>query len=354
MKQMTKQERILAALGGDEVDTLPYSMWLHFPGDDLIPESAAEKTFDFYQKYDLDFIKTCNNSMYALEDYGCKSDYSAVGSGGDNVLIDSPIKTAEDWCRLKEPDIHTGVYGRELKYLELLLKKTKGKVPVIFTIYSPLTTANKMAGSRKMYGKDNLLFKHIEEGHQDKLQTALEVISQTTCKLVKEALDRGADGIYLASQTSSYDFFTDGIFRRFGEPYDRQVLDAAKDGWFNTLHAHGNNIMFDILKDYPVHAFQWHAFEALPTLKDAKEQTGKCLMGGIQRKHITSKDRKSIVDEITRCCRELQCRGHILSPGCAMSYPLSHEMLSFVKEAKEEVEAKYKSKSTETITGWVK
>ena len=37
MNEMTKVERIKAALRKEEVDKLPYAFWTHLPGDDLIP-----------------------------------------------------------------------------------------------------------------------------------------------------------------------------------------------------------------------------------------------------------------------------------------------------------------------------
>ena len=50
--------------------------------------------------------------------------------------------------------------------------------------------------------------------------------------------------------------------------YDLSNLNAAKDGWMNTLHAHGSNIMMEILKDYPVQVFNWHAWETYPSVED--------------------------------------------------------------------------------------
>ena len=55
---MTKKERIQAAIAGEKPDKLPYSFWTHLPGIDLNPELLAEKTYEFYKKYDIDFIKT--------------------------------------------------------------------------------------------------------------------------------------------------------------------------------------------------------------------------------------------------------------------------------------------------------
>ena len=45
---MTKKERIQAAIGGEEVDRVPYSLWTHLPGIDLDPARNAEHNYDFY------------------------------------------------------------------------------------------------------------------------------------------------------------------------------------------------------------------------------------------------------------------------------------------------------------------
>ena len=79
---MTKKERIKAAVSGQKPDCLPYSLWTHMPGIDLDPVLLAEKTYEFYKTYDVDFIKTMNNGMYAIEDFGCEVDYSDIERGG--------------------------------------------------------------------------------------------------------------------------------------------------------------------------------------------------------------------------------------------------------------------------------
>ena len=68
---MTKKERIRAAIRGEKPDKMPYSFWTHMPGTDLDPEAISQKTYEFYKKYDFDFVKTMNNGMYAIEDFGC-------------------------------------------------------------------------------------------------------------------------------------------------------------------------------------------------------------------------------------------------------------------------------------------
>ena len=79
---MTKKERIQAAIRGEKPDKMPYSFWTHMPGTDLDPEAISQKTYEFYKKYDFDFVKTMNNGMYAIEDFGCTVDYSEIVKGG--------------------------------------------------------------------------------------------------------------------------------------------------------------------------------------------------------------------------------------------------------------------------------
>lgn len=330
---MTKKERIWAAVHGETPDTLPYSFWTHLPGVDLDPEKLAEDTYEFYKKYDVDFIKTMNNGMYAIEDFGCEIDYSEIPEGGVAKVVKTPVCRPEDWLRLEPCSVKEGGLARELRGLKLLLDRVKGEaVPVIFTIFSPLTTASKLSNNR--------LRQHLADGHREEVHYALKVIAQTTCDLVRAVMELEADGIFFAAQSGTYDYMTAEEYQEFGVPYDLEVLQAAEKGWMNTVHVHGSNIMFELLKDYPAQAFNWHAWETLPTVDEAAVMTGKCLMGGLNRTDITRKDRNAIQHQIYECYRMLGGRNQILTPGCVIRYPLDDAMLSYVKQAKDMVESK--------------
>ncbi len=325
---MNKRERIQVVLSGAQPDRLPYSLWTHLPGIDLDPIKLAEATYEFYKNYDVDFIKTMDNGMYAVEDFGCEVDFSEVASGGVSKITHSPIQTPWDWKQLQVHSCEEGALARELTSLKLLLEKVRAEnVPVLFTVFSPLTIADKL--SKK------LVLKHIAEGYSPEVHYALNVIAETTAQLAKKAIELGADGVFFASQMSSYNVTTDNIYREYGKPYDLQVLEGAKNGWFNTIHAHGNNIMFELLRDYPVAAFNWHAWETLPTMDEAQLMTGKCLMGGLQRMDITDHHKNEIQHQIYECFKLLGGRKLILTPGCVIRYPLDSAMLAFIKEAKE-------------------
>lgn len=332
---MNKKERIRAAVMGEKPDCLPYSFWSHLPDVDLDPVLLANETYQFYKTYDVDFIKTMNNGMYAIEDYGCKIDFSDIAKGGVAKVVSTPVQCAADWEQLSVCPIDQGSLARELTSLKLLLEKVQQEnVPVLFTVFSPLTIADKLSGNR--------LFTHIAEGHGEVVHKALRVIAETTANLAQQAIRLGADGIFFASQLSTYDVMHPNDYLEYGKPYDFAVLEAADAGWFNTLHVHGNNIMLEVLRDYPVSVFNWHAWETLPALNEARALIGRCLMGGLKRMDITNKKWNEVQHQIFQCIQMLGGRNHILTPGCVIRHPLDNEMLAFVKRTKDYVEARCK------------
>lgn len=327
---MHKVEKIKKAINGEKLSEVPFSFWTHMPLIDREPEKIAEATYQLYKEYDLDFIKTMNNGMYAVEDYGTSVDFSDVAKGGVAKVIETPIHRYKDWAKVPELVIDEGVLNRELVHLEKLLEKMNGEAPVIMTVFSPLTTADKLA-----QGKINDYLQQDEEGlvHQ-----ALEKIAAVTAKLAERAIEMGAAGIYLASQMSSYDKLTEADYKKYGVPYDLTVLEGAKAGWFNTLHAHGENIMFDVLKDYPVEVFNWHAWETLPEIKEGIDFTQKCVLGGIARMDITHNNRNALRHQIYRSIMESEGKNLILSPGCGIRHPFAEETIRFMQKVKRETE----------------
>jgi len=328
---LNKKERIYAAVRGEKTDRLPYAIWTHLPGIDMDPERLADETYKFFKTYDTDLIKTMNNGMYAIEDFGCEIDYSQIEKGGVAKLISTPINSLDDFKKIKALDINEcKAIQRELYMLKLLLEKTKDeKVPVIFTVFSPFTTINKLCGNR--------ILDYIKTGETKVIHEALKAITDLTVKLVKKVNVSGADGIFFASQMSSYDVTDEKTFREFGEFYDRQVLKTST-GMCDTIHCHGTSIMFDILKDYPVDIFNWHAWESLPSLEEAKA-TGKCIMGGLDRRDITDRNFDKIRFQIEECLKTFEKKKHILAPGCVIRYPLDQKVLSFIKKTSDELQA---------------
>jgi len=320
---MDKKELIYNAINGKEVDRYPFSFWTHLPSIDEDPVQLAQATYDFYRKYDIDIIKTMNNGLYSVADYGCKVDSSEVLRGGVSKITTTPIECINDFAKIRPMHIDKmETIQREIKSLKNLLTLTyKEKVPVVFTIFSPLTTANKLCGGK--------IIDYIKNGDVNLIKFALQNITDTTIELVKEVCSYGVDGIYFATQLSNYNLCSKEIYEEFGKFYDVQVLQASK-GYADVIHCHGNEIMYDILKDYPVDIFNWHAFQSLPTLQQVKD-SGKASMCGIVREEITDGDLNKCVDRINFSVETFKGKKHILSPGCVIRYPLNAETLLSIK-----------------------
>lgn len=321
---VSKKEKILSAIRKEKISEVPFGFWTHLPGIDLDAKKLADATYDFYKKYDLDFIKTMNNGMYAIEDYGCKIDYSEIEKGGVAKLISTTVNAPEDWPKVGICSVEEGSLKRELDSVKMLKEKVGDEAPIIFTVFSPITTAAKLSADK--------IFTHIREGHGSEIKKALENISKTTINLIKELEKIGVDGIFFAAQTCSYDKTDRDTFLEYGKPYDIKVLEAANNMWFNVIHAHGNNIMMDIIRDYPVDVFNWHGWETLPKIDQAQIETDKCIMTGIARPNITNCLYNEISNEIYETIKLTNGRGIILTPGCVIRYPVEEKALIYVKK----------------------
>lgn len=335
---MTKRERIQNTLNGGEVDKVAFSMWTHLPHVDLNERLLAEETYKFYKEYDIDFIKTMNNGMYSIEDYGCIIDFSEIIKGGVAKVVESPILTYEDWEKIKLINIYEGAVNREinsLKKLKKILEENNDDVPILFTVFSPLTTAMKLS--------KNKIFQHISEGKIELVHKALENITETTKQLIREVKKIGIDGVFFATQLADYLKLDKNIYVEYGKKYDLEVLKAVEDLWFNVLHAHGDDVMFDILKDYPVQVLNWHIWESFPDIKRVSFTQTKTILGGLVRADITNKKYNKVSNHIFNTLISTKGKKIILSPGCVIRYPLDKEFLKFVKEEKEEIETMLKN-----------
>ena len=125
MAEMTKRERVQAALSGKVVDRMPVAFWRHWPGDDQNAESLARAALDFYHRFDFDFIKIPPSYTFCVDDYGAKHEYRAgTISGwcfGERDFLERVVKQVEDWDRIEplivaalcDRDIATTVYDHD-------------------------------------------------------------------------------------------------------------------------------------------------------------------------------------------------------------------------------------------------
>ncbi len=94
------KERIRDVLAGKSPDRVPVGLWRHFPVDDQDPQTLAESTLDFQQRYDLDLIKVTPASSFCLKDWGVEDRWEG-NTEGTRKYVRHVIQQPQDWERLQ-------------------------------------------------------------------------------------------------------------------------------------------------------------------------------------------------------------------------------------------------------------
>ncbi|MDR3531219.1 MAG: uroporphyrinogen decarboxylase family protein [Rhodopila sp.] len=319
---LSKEERVRRTLASAEVDRPPYSFWSHFPGIDLDPEALAKHTVRFAAELDLDFVKAMSNGLYCVEDWGVVADYSAIGQGGVARVVSTPIAEAADWRSIGRLAVTAPALGRELRHLSGVAGALGRATPLLATVFSPLTIAHKLAGAA--------LERDIRQA-PDLVLGALEKIALTTADFTRAALAAGCAGVFFAVQDADPNRFDDATYAEFGEKFDRIVLDAAAPAWFNVIHMHGDSILFDRLKDYPVTALNWHIGEAPQAVGAYRGAGGRMpIVGGLRRDALTRCDIAAVQADLDSLYAATAGRGILISPGCVIRHPVDMAFLKTV------------------------
>lgn len=304
--KMSKRERLEATFAGEAVDRPAVALWRHWPIDDLRGDELARASLVFQNIYDFDFIKVTPNSNYAVAGYGAETAWQGNEEGtyswGPRV-----IQTTEDWLKLKPLDPRLGLLGEVLKANQII-GRTGKEVPFIQTIFNPLSQARGLAGAR--------LLADMRQ-QPEAVKAGLAVLTETIIRFIEALKLSGAAGIFLAIQHATYDLLTEAEYREFGYKLDLEILKATEGMWFNLIHLHGVNVMFDLVVDYPAQVINWHDVETPPSLADAKQRTKKTLCGGIRQWETMLRGSPELVAaEAKIALQATEGRRFILGTGC--------------------------------------
>jgi uroporphyrinogen decarboxylase len=300
-------------------------MWRHFHKRDQSPEELARATLEFARRYDLDLIKVTPSGLYAIEDWGASIRYS----NEDDVppqLKRPVVEEPEDWRQLAALTLKEGALGRELEALGAIRAALgQNDVPVLMTLFSPLTLAYKLAGE--------VLMEHLR-AHPSDLHFGLATIAETVVRFGVATLNTGADGVFFATQIARANLLTVEEYREFGERYDLIVLEhLAHLTDLIVLHLHGQEVFFDLVHHYPVSAVNWHDQETGPSLQEALGQTSKTLMAGIDRNLLADGSPEQIAEQVRQVRRQTGDRRLILAPSCVIPPEAPEENLQAAADA---------------------
>lgn len=244
VKRMTKKKRMEAVIKGEETDRQPVAFWCE--RIEATPEVQAKKTYGFYQRT------------------------------GSDMLITSPIplwKSKGDLRHFLSFHVDADAWEREERYIEALVERGKGEVPLVWTIESPLTTILTL---------EPLV---LTKTPPEELKEYLAQVTEKTCEMVRHIIALGADGVRLFIDQADYAKTVDEFYREFGKPYDVAVLGASS-GWCNMVTLEGEEWMLDIIRNYPIQICHWEGDTVLPTIEEVYQFCDFALMAPLPAKDV--------------------------------------------------------------------
>ena len=307
---MTKRERILAAIKRERTDRPPYAFWRHFPAVDRSPAALAQTTLRFHERYGSDFLKVTPAGGYAVEDWGCVES-NELAPDGHRPCLRHAVNAMEDWRKIRPVAMESTGWATHIESVIRCVADRRADCSVIPTVFSPLSLARKLSGDRLNYDlKENTRL--VEE--------ALLAITDTILAFMEACFREGAEGIFYSVQAASHAFHTEGEYARFGEPYDRRILETVREhSRLTVLHCHGERLMFDRLAALPADVWNWDDRRAGPSLAEGKALVPGAVQGGLNQwttlKAGTAPDAQA---EAQDALAQTSRTGLILGAGCVL------------------------------------
>lgn len=330
---MNKRDRLENALAGYAVDRVPVVLWRYWPGDDQRVADFAWSTLTFQKLFDWDFVKATPYSACCVADYGVRTEWLGDVSG-DRTVPKPLVARSLAWTELKTLDPFRGEQGKYIEALRLINDGLSSEqVPVVVTVYSPLTQAAILSG-------DEMLLSHIRT-HPDRLRTALNTITENTLRFIDALKRTEVVGLVYAIRHASFALMSEEEYRSIGVPYDLKILEMLPSNWWlNIIQLSCRNPMFRLVADYPVRAINWDLPGSGTMLENARVLCPVTVCGGLSHEtHLRFGTPAAIRDVARETFEQLGTRRFILSSGNAVSVSTPLSNLRAVREIAEEMKA---------------
>ncbi len=324
---MNKRERIHAAIHKQKVDRPPIALWRHFPGDDLDAEKHARRIVEFQRAYDFDFVKVTPAASYIAEMYGGAL-RDAGNREGTRAHVTRVVNDGRDWKKIEPVPNDHPVILRERETIRRARAELGKEVPILQTIFSPLSCARTLAGER--------LIQDLRE-HPGEVMHALQHLGMTMERMARNSIDAGADALFLATQVASRDVLTPQESRAFGQSYNLALLNELRGHVdFILLHIHGENIYYEHLFKYPVQIVNWHDRKTAPTLAEGKNLFDGAVAGGLDEWNVLADGTpEQIRAQIDDAMQQTDGSGLIVAAGCVISTDTPEENIRAARNAVE-------------------
>lgn len=328
---MNSKQRIQAVLRGEPTDRIPNTGWVHTPSVDRSPKdmALATKTMQAYFRWDI--VKVMQGSSYFLEDYNSSIEFYSASNQKEQIVHRWPVNHPQDLLELEVNDPHKpgSALAREVETVQRTVELMGGEVPVLPTLFSPLGLVRELSGS---YQRGELLSAFIKYNTKE-LTQALDVVLETSKRLVDAYIAAGADGIFFAQQLPDRADMDDEAFEKFAVAYDKALLEyVQKKSWVNIMHIHSQrDCRLEELLAYPVEIVnfgeEYQGPDYAPvTLAQIRAKTDRVLIQGYQQKTIfyqPDNNREAVKERLAASLERAisengGTKGLIFGPECAL------------------------------------
>ncbi len=278
---MTSKERIDRILKGAETDRPAFTFWYHFLDQNEPGERHAELTLDFHRRLGTDLVKVMSDYPYP--------------------------KPAGDWFRVKAEE---NPFPRQIRALELIREGLGGRAHFVETLFNPWNQAAKISSKIEI--------QRLKSENPQALLDALEAIARSEASHARKAIQAGASGIFLAIDNAQDGILTREEYKKFSEPFDRMVLDAAMGAPLNILHLHGPKVYLDLFwKGWSAAAINYSIHETGVGLPEARKQFAGVLLGGVDELGFRNLNQATLAKQ-WKAARAAAGPKHIVTPGCSV------------------------------------
>lgn len=288
---MNGTQRIKALVEGGPIDRTPVAGWYHMPLVDRNVKDFVRETIASTDVNRWDFIKIMTNGHFYTEAYGGDIAFSTDERSWAGTVRTYPVRSAADARNLPVLGIDNPVWQRELDVYRRLKDHYGDELPIVSTIFNPITAVQELMGCL-----DPRPVLALMREDPAALHHALDAMVETNLVYLDALIAEGLDGIFFANQYSEAARLTQEQYDEFVTPYELRVLDhVAGRTWFNMAHVHGTaGLRFDdylALPDATLQALNWENCPAdtdpaaVSTIADLRGRTGKVLIAGIDQHH---------------------------------------------------------------------
>lgn len=308
---MNRRERLAAAIAGQPVDRVPVSAWGHFFLDEVGRDSFVDRMVGFRDAWDWDVLKVHARASYHVEPFGWTYEPSK-SAGKGHVCTHSPVKTPEDWLKLRPAPLDADAFVEQLAALEAIRRRTPADVPVIMTVFTPLDVADKMLDRHA-----EVLAEHIAEA-PEAVAYGLSVFAQTLEPFVRQVAAI-ADGIYFSTKWVNGAKLSPAAYKRLALASDLYMMAPAAKLPFNLLHVCENEVFLDGFADYPVAMMHWDDNGAHnPSLRAGHVMTGRAVGGGVDAATLATGTAADVTAKAVAAITGMAGTGMLLGPGCSL------------------------------------